>query len=165
MARHYSTRSFFRQMPNDLLARYFKVRGLFEDLDFARLEETQPEELFAAWLELSEEQRNAMEAELQEISEMSCEKGVSTILDEARVRYASMCSGVKVRGPLTSWKTCPILSQKEGVCGRAFAVTPFPLVANDSRSVLAVKGPLCSASSTFSGGRQLKCPLDCPLFD
>ena len=28
MARHYSTRDFFRQMPNALLARYFQARGL-----------------------------------------------------------------------------------------------------------------------------------------
>jgi len=29
MARHYTTREFFRQMPNALLARYFHGRGLF----------------------------------------------------------------------------------------------------------------------------------------
>ena len=28
MARHYSTKDFFRQMPNALLARYFQGRGL-----------------------------------------------------------------------------------------------------------------------------------------
>ena len=28
MARHYSTRDFFRQMPNVLLARYFQGQGL-----------------------------------------------------------------------------------------------------------------------------------------
>jgi tellurite resistance-related uncharacterized protein len=32
MARHYSSKSFFRQMPNALLARYFTERGLFGDL-------------------------------------------------------------------------------------------------------------------------------------
>ena len=30
MTRHYSTRSFFRQMPNALLARYFADRGLLQ---------------------------------------------------------------------------------------------------------------------------------------
>jgi hypothetical protein len=34
MARHYSTKDFFRQMPNALLARYFYARGLFGDLDY-----------------------------------------------------------------------------------------------------------------------------------
>ena len=28
MARHYTTRDFFRQMPNTLLARYFQGRGV-----------------------------------------------------------------------------------------------------------------------------------------
>ena len=41
MARQYSTREFFRQMPNVLLARYFQERGLFGDLDFAILKEVQ----------------------------------------------------------------------------------------------------------------------------
>ena len=52
MARHYSTRDFFRQIPNYLLARYFEGRGLFGDLDISAMKETQPDELFAAWLAL-----------------------------------------------------------------------------------------------------------------
>lgn len=83
MARHYSTRSFFRQMPNTLLARYFEGQGLFGELDFAALKETKPDELFAAWLDLPEEQRNEMDAEFQDIFEMSCEKGFRAIIDEA----------------------------------------------------------------------------------
>ena len=35
MARHYSTKDFFRQMPNVLLARYFQARKLMGDVDFA----------------------------------------------------------------------------------------------------------------------------------
>lgn len=35
MARHYSTKDFFRQMLNALLARYFHARGLLGDLDFS----------------------------------------------------------------------------------------------------------------------------------
>ena len=37
-------------MPNGLLALYFRARGVFDDLDFASMKETQPDELFAAWL-------------------------------------------------------------------------------------------------------------------
>jgi len=43
MARHYSTREFFRQVPNALLARYFGTRGLFADLDFGAMKEAQPD--------------------------------------------------------------------------------------------------------------------------
>ncbi len=83
MARHYSTKDFFRQVPNRLLARYFETHGVLADLDFATLKEAQPDKLFAAWLELPESQRNRMDAEFREITELSCEKGFRTIMDEA----------------------------------------------------------------------------------
>jgi hypothetical protein len=83
MARHYSTKDFFRQMANALLARYFHARGLFGDLDFSAMKETQPDELFAAWLSLSDGQRNEMDAEFRDIFELSCEKGFRAIIDEA----------------------------------------------------------------------------------
>lgn len=83
MARHYSIRDFFRQMPNVLLARYFQGRDLFGDLDFAAMKEGKPDELFAAWLALLDNHRNAMDAEFRDIFEMSCEKGFRAIIDEA----------------------------------------------------------------------------------
>ena len=83
MPRHYSTRDFFRQIPNVLLARYFQGQGLFGDLDFAAMKEGKPDELFAAWLALPDNQRNAMDAEFRDIFEMSCEKGFRAIIDEA----------------------------------------------------------------------------------
>lgn len=89
MARHYSTRDFFRQMPNSLLARYFHARGLFGELDFAGMKETQPEALFTTWLDLPDGQRNAMDAEFQDIFAMSCEKGVRAIIDEAEWHLAA----------------------------------------------------------------------------
>ncbi|MFI5398584.1 MAG: hypothetical protein ACHQ9S_23890 [Candidatus Binatia bacterium] len=89
MTRHYSTKDFFRQMPNALLARYFQARGLFVDLDFLVMKETQPGALFAAWLELPDSQRNALDAEFQEIFEMSCEKGFRAIIDEAEWHLAN----------------------------------------------------------------------------
>ena len=88
MARHYSTKDFFRQMPNTLLARYFQGRGLFGDLDFSAMKETQPDELFGAWLYLSDDQRNTMDAEFQDIFELSCEKGFRAIIDEAEWHLA-----------------------------------------------------------------------------
>ena len=84
MARHYSTKDFFRQMPNALLSRYFKDRELFDELDFSAMKETKPDELFGAWLKLPDDQRNTMDAEFQEIFEMSCQKGFLAVIDEAR---------------------------------------------------------------------------------
>lgn len=83
MGRHYSTRDFFRQMPNALLATYFASRDALAQVDFAALKETRIESLFAAWLELPESQRNAMDAELREIHALGCEKGWCAIRDEA----------------------------------------------------------------------------------
>jgi hypothetical protein len=83
MARHYSSKGFFRQMPNSLLARYFHRLGLFGGLGFATMKEGKPDELFMAWLALPDDQRNEMDAELRDIFEMSCEKGFQAIIDEA----------------------------------------------------------------------------------
>lgn len=47
MARRYSTKDFFRQVPNALLQRYFQGREAFGDLDFTAMKETKPDALFA----------------------------------------------------------------------------------------------------------------------
>jgi len=83
MPGQYSTKSFFRQMPNALLARYFNEKGLFGDIDYSAMKESKPDELFAAWLDLTQSQRNKMDAEFRDIFEMSCEKGFRAIIDEA----------------------------------------------------------------------------------
>lgn len=84
MARHYSTRDFFRQMPNALLARYFAASEVFGEFDFSAMPETRHDALFAAWLALPEVKRNAMDAEFRTIFDMSCDKGCRAILDEAQ---------------------------------------------------------------------------------
>jgi hypothetical protein len=83
MARHYSSKDFFRQMPNALLARHFQGRGLFAEINFAVMMEGGPDELFSAWLALPDGQRSLMDAEFRDIFEMSCEKGFRAIIDEA----------------------------------------------------------------------------------
>ncbi len=87
MGRHYSTRDFFRQMPNRLLGRYFAARGVLAGVDFAALKEAKPEPLFAAWLESPEGERRAMDAELREIHALSSEKGWCAIRDEAEWKF------------------------------------------------------------------------------
>jgi hypothetical protein len=62
MSRHYSTRDFFRQMPNALLARYFASRGVLQDFDFAAMKETKIEPLFEAWMALPGHHDRAMTA-------------------------------------------------------------------------------------------------------
>jgi len=83
MARHYSTRDFFRQMPNALLARYFATHGLLTDCDFTAIKETRIDALFDAWMDLPEAARVRLETELREIWDMACAVGTQAILDEA----------------------------------------------------------------------------------
>ncbi|MEX0963778.1 MAG: hypothetical protein WDZ52_07035 [Pseudohongiellaceae bacterium] len=83
MVRHYTTKDFFRQIPNALLARYFYGQGLFSELDFSAMKETKPDALFTAWLALNDEQRNPMDTVFREVFNLSCEKGFKAIIDEA----------------------------------------------------------------------------------
>ena len=84
MGRHYSSKDFFRHIPNALLARYFHGRSLMTEIDFAAMPEGKPELLFGAWAYLNEAQRNAAEADFREIWGMSDRKGFLAIVDEAR---------------------------------------------------------------------------------
>jgi hypothetical protein len=83
MTRHYSTRDFFRQMPNALLARYFSAREVLQEFDFEAMKESKIDALFDAWMELPEAARVRMESELREICDMACAVGTQAILDEA----------------------------------------------------------------------------------
>ena len=83
MARHYSTRDFFRQMPNELLMRFFQGREGCGGLDFSGTGKAKQAEQFSAWLCLLDTQRSAIEAEFREIFERSCEQGFRAILHEA----------------------------------------------------------------------------------
>jgi hypothetical protein len=83
MARHYSTREFFRQVPNALLKRYFDAKGVLAGFNFAAMTEAKIDLLFDAWKVLPDTQRNAMDVEFRDIFEMGCEKGFCAIRDEA----------------------------------------------------------------------------------
>ena len=89
MARHFSTREFFRHMPNSLLARYFHAHDLFSHLDFSKMKEAQPNELFKVWVTLSDSQRNKIDADFREIFELSDEKGFVKVMQILFVRKLS----------------------------------------------------------------------------
>lgn len=84
MTRQYSSKDFFRQMPNALLARYFHARGLMTELDFGAMPEGKPEALFEAWAALTDTQRSAAEADFRDITALCDRKGWLAIVDEAR---------------------------------------------------------------------------------
>ena len=84
MSRHYSTREFFRQVPNALLKRYLDAKGVLVGFNFAAMTEAKIDLLFDAWKVLPDTQRNAMDVEFREIFELGCEKGFRAIMDEAQ---------------------------------------------------------------------------------
>jgi hypothetical protein len=85
MARHYSIKDFFRQMPNALLGRYFQRQGLLRDFDFsAAMSATKLDELFGAWLCLPAGERKRMEAEFQEVFALSRDAAMPAIIHEAQ---------------------------------------------------------------------------------
>ncbi len=90
MARHYSTKDFFRNTPNALLARYFKARGLLQNFDFSAIKETKIEPLFEAWLALPDVMRASLDTELREVGEMSPDKGTKAIIDEAEFHLSEV---------------------------------------------------------------------------
>lgn len=89
MSRNYSIQSFFRQMPNNLLARYFSTRGLLADFDFTTLKKRNFDALMLAWGKLTDDQRLSAEGDFREIFDMSCENGLRSIIDEAKYHLAA----------------------------------------------------------------------------
>jgi hypothetical protein len=70
-------------MPNRCLKYYFDGRNLFEEIDFKKMKEGAPDQLFDAWLQLSPDERSSMEAEFSDIFTLSCQKGIKAIIDQA----------------------------------------------------------------------------------
>jgi len=87
MARHYSTKDFFRHVPNALLKRYFDAKGVLAGFNYGAMTEAKIDPLFDAWKVLPDAQRNAMDVEFRDIFELGCEKGFRAIMDEAQWHF------------------------------------------------------------------------------
>jgi hypothetical protein len=83
MAQQYNPRRFFRQAPNNLLAQYFKEKGVLAKINFEELTETKIEPLYEAWLGLLEKERSNMEKDFREIDFMATDGATKAIIDEA----------------------------------------------------------------------------------
>jgi hypothetical protein len=84
MVHEYQPRRFFREVPNRMLRRYFERHKVLEDVDIGALKETQIEPIHEEWLTLSQEVRNDMEQDFQDVDELATEGGSKAILDEAK---------------------------------------------------------------------------------
>jgi hypothetical protein len=90
MARHYSPKNFFRQMPAALLGRYFRERECNVELDVTLPKAELQKAIWDAWLMLPDEQRKAIDSDFHEISGMSCESGFRAIIDEAEWQFCAL---------------------------------------------------------------------------
>jgi hypothetical protein len=87
MARQYSQRTFLRQTPNAVLKEYFAGKGLLGEVDFDALaKETDIEAVSEAIEALPDAQRDAVEADFEQVNELACAKGVEAVLEEAAFR-------------------------------------------------------------------------------
>jgi hypothetical protein len=87
MSRNYSQKTFLRLTPNHILKEYFHRKDLLKDIDFDKLGETEIDTIAEAMDELSDKQRNNIEAEFRKINEMTYEKGVLLLIEEAGYVY------------------------------------------------------------------------------
>lgn len=83
MSAKYSTRNFFRNVPNALLFEYFKRQNILQKYDFSHVTENKIDPIFKAWKELSDEQIRKMEIDFQNIYKMGCAGGIKALIDEA----------------------------------------------------------------------------------
>lgn len=83
MWRNYSPKTFLRKTPNRILKGYFARKNLLAEIDFDSLGSTETEPIDKALEALPEKDRTEIEADFQQIYEMSGEKGEQLILEEA----------------------------------------------------------------------------------
>lgn len=83
MARQYSAKTFFRNVPNILLQQYFQSRHIDLDLEWVRLHETDVDPIFLALEQIPEGMRSAIDSDFRMINDLACEAGTLALLEEA----------------------------------------------------------------------------------
>jgi hypothetical protein len=80
MSRQYSSKDFFRQVPNALLGRcYFHAQGLLSELNFVAMPEAKPEPLVEPGPRCRTRSARGAEADFREIWGISDRKGFLAI--------------------------------------------------------------------------------------
>lgn len=82
-SKNYQPKDFFRRAPHDLLVQYFSRHEVMAEIDFADKTDEQIEGLFKAFQALDDRLHSAMEADFQEIHNLSTEGGIKALMDEA----------------------------------------------------------------------------------
>src|SRR5262249_32203084 len=85
MSRQYSPQAFLRQVPNALLKLFFERRNHLTHLHWYLYRETETNLIYRAWMDLPENEREAVESAFRDIHEMACEPGIQALIEEGRV--------------------------------------------------------------------------------
>jgi len=93
----YNPRSFLRQVPNSLLARFFSRFGGFTDFDWRQLKEAQIEGAFERWQELPEAERRQVGGTFRQIHSMATPRGTRVLIEAARDRGLEIAQDMGAR--------------------------------------------------------------------
>ena len=83
MARHYSPKRFFREVPSGFLAEYFKRKGHSHIVPLTSQSKLDVDALSSALEALPDDVRLTVEQDFAEIDALACESGIQAILDDA----------------------------------------------------------------------------------
>jgi hypothetical protein len=100
MTRHYSPKSFLRQVPNQLLKEFFDRRRQLGDILWYNLRETEVELVYNAWQRLPTAQREAAEAIFRAVHEMACEGGIRALVEEGHFHQVDLATDLEGRDGL-----------------------------------------------------------------
>jgi len=84
MARQFDPRKVLRDVSNGLLRTFFESRGVLREVPWDRMGETQIEPVFAAWQNMPEPDRLAVQVILQDVNELADERGLNVLVEEVR---------------------------------------------------------------------------------
>lgn len=89
MAKQFDPRKVLRHVSNKLLQQFFTKRQQLPDLDWAALTETDVQPVFDAWQGLPEPQRREVQVILQDVNDLSDDRGLRVLAEEV----SSRCPG------------------------------------------------------------------------
>jgi hypothetical protein len=127
----YNPRSFLRQVPNSLQARFFSRYDAFSGFDWSHLKETQVEPVFERWQQMPEAERRQVGNVFRQVHSMASSRGTRVLVEAARDR------GLEI---------APDLGARKNAYDRAFwCFLDHPEVFANARTLNHIEGlPRCS---------------------
>lgn len=93
----YNPRSFLRQVPNALQARFFSQYDTFSGFDWSHRKETQVEAVFERWQQMPEAERRQIGGVFRQVHVMASSRGTRVLVEAARDRGLEIASDLGAR--------------------------------------------------------------------